>query len=89
MMPDRAIPVQHDANDSRPTVMQSAMAEAGRLGSEWRRWSLPGLLWATARENALSYARQRAGYSPTEIQVLHEAWSVVATVANEDARPQV
>jgi hypothetical protein len=25
---------------------------------------------ATARESALSYARQRAGYSPTEIQVL-------------------
>jgi hypothetical protein len=28
----------------------------------------------TAKESALSYARQRAGYSPTEIQVLDAKW---------------
>ena len=27
-----------------------------------------------ARDSALSYARQRAGYGPAEIQVLDESW---------------
>ena len=41
------------------------------------------------RESALSYARQRAGYGRAEIQVLDEAWNVVETIANEEARPLV
>jgi len=41
---------------------------------------------ATAREGALSYARQRAGYSPTEIQVLDEEWNVAQTISSEDKR---
>jgi hypothetical protein len=41
------------------------------------------------RELALSYARQSAGYGRTEIQVLDEAWNVVETIGNEEARPLV
>ena len=41
------------------------------------------------RESALSYARQRAGYAPTEIRVLDESWNVVGIVGNEDSRPPV
>src|SRR5690242_21640198 len=46
MMPERAIPVQQDENDSHATVTQSAMAEAGRLGNERGRWSLAYVLRA-------------------------------------------
>jgi hypothetical protein len=41
------------------------------------------------RQDALSYARQRAGYAPTEIRVLDAEWNVVETIGNEDARPLV
>jgi len=41
------------------------------------------------RESALSYARQRAGYGPAEIQVLDESWNVIETIENEEARPLV
>jgi len=37
----------------------------------------------------LSYAKQRAGYGRVEIQVLNEAWNVVETIGNEEARPLV
>ena len=43
----------------------------------------------SGRESALSYARQRAGYGRTEIQVLDDAWNVVETIGNEEARPLV
>ena len=39
------------------------------------------------RESALSYARQRAGYAPTEIRVLDESWNIVDILGNEDSRP--
>jgi len=42
-----------------------------------------------ARESALSYARQRAGYGRAEIQVLDESGSVAETISNEDLRPLV
>ena len=42
-----------------------------------------------ACDSALSYARQRAGYGPTEIHVLDEAWNVVETIGKEAARPLV
>ena len=42
-----------------------------------------------ARDSALSYARQRAGYGPAEIQVLDESWNVIETIENEEARPLV
>ena len=42
-----------------------------------------------ARESAISYARQRAGYAPTEIQVLDERGNVDETISNEDSRPLV
>ena len=41
------------------------------------------------RADALSYAKQRAGYGRAEIQVLDEAWNVVETIGNEEARPLV
>ena len=49
----------------------------------------PVYLDETAREDALSYAQQRAGYGRAEIQVLDEAWNVVETIGNEEARPLV
>ena len=42
-----------------------------------------------AHDSALSYATQRAGYGRAEIQVLDEAWNVVETIGNEEARPLV
>jgi len=42
-----------------------------------------------ARDSALSYATQRAGYGRAEIQVLDEAWNVVETIGNEEAWPLV
>jgi hypothetical protein len=41
------------------------------------------------RADALSYARQRAGYGRAEIQVLDEAWNVAEVTGNEDSRPLV
>jgi len=41
---------------------------------------------AAARESALSYARQRAGYSPTEIQVLDAKWNAAEIIPPEDKR---
>jgi hypothetical protein len=41
------------------------------------------------RADALSYAKQRAGYGPAEIQVLDEAWNVVETISNESLKPVV
>ena len=38
------------------------------------------------REDALSYARQRAGYAPTEIRILDDAWNVAQTIQPETAR---
>ena len=43
----------------------------------------------TARERALSYARQRAGYSPTEIQVLDAEGNVAEILPPEDKRALV
>ena len=42
-----------------------------------------------ARDSALSYARQRAGYGRAEIQMLDEAWNVAKTITNEDLKPVV
>ena len=40
-------------------------------------------------QNALDYARQRAGYGRCDIQVLDENWNVVETIGNEDLKPIV
>ena len=42
-----------------------------------------------AREQALSYARQRAGYGRAEIQVLDESGNVAERIGNEEVRPLV
>ena len=39
-----------------------------------------------AREDALSYARQRASYAPTEIRLLDAEWNVVETISPQLAR---
>ena len=46
----------------------------------------PVYLDERAHDSALSYARQRAGYGRCEIQVLDDAWNVVETIGNEEAR---
>jgi hypothetical protein len=40
-----------------------------------------------ARQNALDYAQQRAGYGRCDIQLLDENWKVVETITNEDLKP--
>jgi hypothetical protein len=40
----------------------------------------------SGQEDALSYARQRAGYAPTEIRILDDAWNVAQTIQPETAR---
>jgi hypothetical protein len=37
-----------------------------------------------ARESALSYAKQRAAYAPTEIRMLDHDWNVVEIIAAEN-----
>jgi hypothetical protein len=44
---------------------------------------------AQARESALSYARQRAGYGRTEIQVLDEQWNIADIIDRTDSNPLV
>jgi hypothetical protein len=39
-----------------------------------------------ARDCALSYAHQRAGYAPTEICVLNAEWDVVETILPQTVR---
>jgi hypothetical protein len=46
----------------------------------------PVFCGANGREDAISYARQRAGYAPTEIQVLDNDWNVVETISAEMVR---
>jgi hypothetical protein len=41
------------------------------------------------RADALSYAKQRAGYGHCEIQVLDDAWNVAEIISNKDSRPLV
>ena len=41
------------------------------------------------REQALSYAQQRAGYGRCDIQVLDESWNIIETITNEDLKPVV
>jgi hypothetical protein len=46
----------------------------------------PVFCGSNGREDALSYARQRAGYAPTEIQVLDNNWNVAETISPEAVR---
>ena len=39
------------------------------------------------RDQALSYAQQRAGYGRCDIQVLDESWNIIETITNEDVKP--
>ena len=61
MMPDRAIH-NNNANKPRAAVAKSALAEARRLGSFRGLRRLSVYCGPNAREEALSYAPQRAGY---------------------------
>jgi len=66
---------------------------AGKNGAGWEVFEAEGVCPVCcderARDSALSYARQRAGYGPAEIQVLDESWNVIETIENEEARPLV
>ena len=42
-----------------------------------------------AREQALSYTEQRAGYGRAEIKVLAESGTITESIGNEEARPLV
>jgi len=42
-----------------------------------------------ARDSALSYARQRAGYGRAEIQLLDESGNVAEIIGNADFKPLV
>jgi len=42
-----------------------------------------------ARESALSYAQQRAGYGRCEIHILDAAWNLLETIRNDYSRPLV
>jgi len=46
----------------------------------------PAFCGPNAREDALTYARQRAGYAPTEIRVLDNNWNVAETISLETVR---
>jgi hypothetical protein len=65
------------------------MAATRRLGSIRGNGVSPVYCGPTAREYALSYAHQRAGYAPTEIRVLDNDWNVVETIAPENTRGPV
>jgi len=41
---------------------------------------------ANAKESALSYAKQRAAYAPTQIQVLDTEWNVAQTIQPQTPR---
>ena len=56
----------------------------------WETFEAPGICpvycGPNAREQALSYARQRAGYGRAEIQAVDECGNIAETISNEDAR---
>ena len=78
-----------------PRVIQARPSRNGRWHKQggWEVFEAEGVCPVYcdehARDSALSYARQRAGYGPAEIQVLDESWNVIETIENEEARPLV
>ena len=62
------------------------LAETRWLGSIEGDGVSPVYCGPNARENALSYARQRAGYAPTEIRVLAKEWNVVEAILPQVVR---
>ena len=74
-MPDRAIPVQHMRTiQVRPSRNPRRQKQGGWEVYEGEGVS-PTFCGQNAREDAFSYAQQRAGYAP--IQVLNNEWNVV------------
>jgi hypothetical protein len=74
------------ANYPSAAITQSALAEK-------RRWEVyegdgvcPVYCGPNAREDALSYARQRAGYAPTEIRILDVEWNLVEAILPQPVR---
>jgi hypothetical protein len=75
-------------------IIQVRPSQNPRWRKQWggrylKRRGCPIFCGEGGRDNALSYAKQRAGYGRAEIQVLDEAWNVVETIRNEEARPSV
>ena len=46
----------------------------------------PTFCGTNAQEDALSYARQRARYAPTEIQMLDNGWNITETISPKTVR---
>ena len=46
----------------------------------------PTFCGPSSRNDALSYACQRAGYAPTQIEVLDDDWNAVETISPETVR---
>jgi hypothetical protein len=65
----------------------------GRKQGGWQVFEAEGVCpvycGPNAREQALSYARQRADYGRAEIQVFDESGKVAEIISNEDSRPLV
>jgi hypothetical protein len=65
----------------------------GRKQGGWQVFEAEGVCpvycGPNAREQALSYARQRAGYGRAEIQVFEESGKVAEIISSEDSRPLV
>ena len=64
-----------------------------RAGKKQRGWNVfegdgvsPVFCGENGRKHALSYARQRAGYAPTEIRVLDGEWNAVETMVPQNKR---
>jgi len=85
-MPNRAIPVQHMRTiQVRPSRTPRWQKQGGWEVHEGDGVS-PTFCGPNAREDALSYTRQRAGYAPTEIRVLDNEWNVIETSSPETVR---
>ena len=78
--------------DASPVYLLAVVAVGSQFGMipPWQKqggWEVyeadgvsPVYCGPNAREDALSYARQRAGYAPTEIRILDAEWNVVEAI---------
>jgi hypothetical protein len=86
MMPERAIPAQ----TMRTIEVRPSRNPRWQKQDGWEVYEGKGICPVYCghggRESALSYARQRASYAPTEIRVFDFDWNVAEIIAPENAR---
>jgi len=70
----------------RPSRNPRWQKQGGRVGFEADGVS-PVFCGQHGRSDALSYAKQRAGYGRAKIQVLDEAGNVAEIIGKEESRP--